>query len=500
MASPHSSVAPMAAPLRSNPVHHLHLVDDVCPLCDQPIPHDRAHEIAERLEAQEREQSVAISARLQERFETEKAEALERARLEAAAKVTAAREEARLAAVSQIDEAEQARVAAQEALLSKTEAAEAAQAALRGELERVKRDSQAALEKIEAEATANEATICAEAARVANEAAAAKIAEAEGQKAAAEQAGAALQAKLKETQRTGEQALAQAKGEAAAREIEVRAEVAAAAEAAAQERITGAEQAKAEAVARAAAAEARARSLQETQEAELAERLREQREALEAAKTEAVNAEKSAMFEEKLKLSAKMEEMQRALDKKTAEDLGEGAEIDLFEALKAEFDGDRVERVNKGQPGADILHTVIHNGRECGMIIYDSKNHNAWRNDFVTKLRSDQIAAKAEHAILSTRKFPSGERHLHVQDGVLIASPARVVALAQIVRQHLVQTHTLRMSNEERTQKIVALYSFITSQQCADMFARLDSQADALLEIQVKEKKAHEAVWKQQGT
>ncbi|MGR4864202.1 hypothetical protein [Caulobacter sp. LARHSG274] len=37
-----------------------------------------------------------------------------------------------------------------------------------------------------------------------------------------------------------------------------------------------------------------------------------------------------------------------------------------------------------------IRHIVMHNGRECGKIIYDSKNHNAWRNEFVTKLKADQ--------------------------------------------------------------------------------------------------------------
>ncbi|WP_316189820.1 MULTISPECIES: DUF2130 domain-containing protein [unclassified Bradyrhizobium] len=552
MASPQSSAASVAAPLSATSIH-LHVAGEVCPVCDQPIPHDRAEEVAERLEAREREQSAAISARLQEKFNAEKAEAIERVRLETAEKVATAREEARLAAEAQskvhIDTADQARAAAQEALRLKTEEAEEAKAgaetaqaalqkakaeaaekeaairseatriaseaaagkiaeaeaskatteqanaALQDQLDVVKRDSQATLEKVKAEAAANEASIRVEATRIADEAAAAKIAEVESQKMAAEQAGAVLQTKLQEIQRHREQALAQAKAEAAEREVAVRAEVAAAAE----ERITGAEQAKAEALAKVAAAEAQARTQQESHEVQLAERLREQREALETAKTEAVNAEKAAVFEDKLKLSAKVEELQRALDKKTAEELGEGAEIDLFEALKAEFDGDRIERVGKGQPGADILHTVINNGRECGQIIYDSKNHNAWRNDFVAKLRSDQMAAKAEHAILSTRKFPSGERHLHVQDGILIASPARVVALVQIVRQHLVQTHTLRMSNEERTQKMAALYDFITSQQCADMLAALDTQAETLLEIQVKEKKAHEAVWKQQG-
>jgi len=94
-----------------------------------------------------------------------------------------------------------------------------------------------------------------------------------------------------------------------------------------------------------------------------------------------------------LKLSAKVEELQRTLDKKTAEELGEGAELDLYEVLKAEFEGDRIERVNKGAPGADIF-TLLFIRQECGKIIYDSKNHNAWRNDFVTKLAADQMAAK----------------------------------------------------------------------------------------------------------
>ncbi len=507
MASPHSSAA---STVRSNPIHHLHPVDDVCPVCEQPIPHDRADEIAERLQAREQAQSATITARLQEKFDTEKTEALERARLEADQKITEAREQARVAAElqlkAQVDAAEAARVAAQEALQTKTaeaatekENAEAAKAALQGQLEEVHRESAAAIEKVKADAAAQEDVIRSEAARIATEAAANRLAEVEAQKVTAENAGEALKAELAQTRLTSEQALAEAQAKASAREVEIRAEVRAAAEAAAKVQIGAAEQAKADAEAKAAAAEATAKSLQESHEAQLNARLQEQREALEADKTAAINAEKSATFEERQKLANKVEELQRALDKKTAEELGEGAEINLFEALKAEFDGDRIVRVTKGQQGADILHTVIHNGQECGTIIYDSKNHNAWRNDFVSKLRSDQLSAQADHAVLSSSKFPAGARQLHIQDGVVIACPARVVALIQLVRAHLVQSHTLRMSNAERTQKTAALYGFITSQQCADSFARLDELAESLLDIQTKEVKAHENVWKQQG-
>lgn len=171
----------------------------------------------------------------------------------------------------------------------------------------------------------------------------------------------------------------------------------------------------------------------------------------------------------------------------------------MLDALKAEFEEDRIERVGRGLPGADILHKVMHNGKACGTIIYDSKNHDAWRNDFVTKLRTDQMAARAEHAVLTTRKFPAGERQLHMQEGVIVASPARVVVLIQLLRKHMIQTQTLRMSAEERSQKTAALYDYITSERCADLLARFDAHAESLLTLQDKEKKAHDAVWKQQG-
>ena len=93
----------------------------------------------------------------------------------------------------------------------------------------------------------------------------------------------------------------------------------------------------------------------------------------------------------------------------------------------------------------------------------------------MTKLASDQMAAKAEHAVLSTSKFPKGARQLHVQDGVILAGPARVVALVQVIRRHLVQTHTLRLSNDERAKKTAALYDFITSERCAGFRAKSGS-------------------------
>lgn len=516
------------SPLRSVIAPQLHLSNDLCPLCEQPIPHDLAEELAERLESREAERAAEIAAELQAKFATEKAQALQLANSDALEKIELARDEAKHAAeteaATKIEEAERFRREAAEALQAKTDEAAAAKAdadaallAKLGELERVKGDSQAALEKLAADAAAKEESIRAEAARVAEEEARVKIEaadkvraeteaalqlrieEIEAQRAEAHESSAGLQAKLDASHRNAEETIERMKQDAQAREVTIMAEANSAAETAVKEKLSVADQARLDAEEKVFAAEARVLSLAEMHQTQLDERLREQREAFETAQVALLNTERSASFEEKQKLANKVDELKRVLEKKTADELGEGAEIDLFEALKTEFDSDKIERVNRGQPGADILHTVVHNGRDCGTIIYDSKNHGAWRNDFVTKLASDQMSAKAAHAILSTHKFPAGTRQLHVQDGVVIATPARVVALVEIVRAHLVQSHTLRMSGQEQDQKTAQLYAFITSQRCSDLLARVDTHAEDLLDIQVKEKKAHEANWRRQG-
>ena len=141
----------------------------------------------------------------------------------------------------------------------------------------------------------------------------------------------------------------------------------------------------------------------------------------------------------------------------------------------------------------------MHNGRECGTIIYDSKNHKMFRNEHVTKLLEDQLAAKAEHAILSTHKFPAGTCQLHMQDGVLLANPARVVPVVTLIRRHLLQAHILRLSSAERENKTAALYGFITSERCAQLLGRVDARAGELLDQQAKEIRWHENAWKKQA-
>ena len=268
-----------------------------------------------------------------------------------------------------------------------------------------------------------------------------------------------------------------------------------AAEVAARDMLAAKEREAAEAKVKAEAAE---RVLASTRQ-EHSDALEQQRSVLEKAKDDAISQQSAAAFNEKQKLLGQITNLQRDLEKKTNEELGEGAEVVLYDALREAFSGDRIERIKKGMPGADIRHVVISNGQECGTIIYDSKNHKKYLGEHVTKLIADQLAEKAEHAVLSLHKFPAKASQLHVQDGVVLVNPARAVALVTIIRQHLVQAHTLRLSHSEREGKTAALYAFMTSGRCVQLLDQIDRNAATLLDLQVAETNWHRAHWDKQG-
>lgn len=225
----------------------------------------------------------------------------------------------------------------------------------------------------------------------------------------------------------------------------------------------------------------------------------QQRELMEQEKTVAVLAEQAKAFEERQKLQEKLALLQKQIENRTAQEIGEGPEADLFELLRGAFEGDRIRRVAKGLQGADVIHEVVRNGQVCGKIVYDSKSRNAWKNDFVTKLRADQLAERAEHAILSCNKLPQGAQQVHVQDGVIVAHPQRVLVLAQILRRHVIETHELRVGNEKRDEKTAELYAFITSDRCKQLLDQIALQAQRMLELEAAEERTHRMTWEKRG-
>ncbi len=211
--------------------------------------------------------------------------------------------------------------------------------------------------------------------------------------------------------------------------------------------------------------------------------------------------ERTDYLREKDALLKTIEGLKRRVEAKTPNQLGEGAEIDLFEQLKAEFDskGDTIKRVPKGQPGADLIHEVTYKKVVCGKILIDSKNRQAWREGYTTKLRDDMLSEKSDYAVLAAVVFPKDEKELCLKDNVVVVHPARTVALVRILRQALVRMHQQKLSDDQRHEKKSRLYEFITSDHFRQKFSEAGKFTGVLLDIDVEETTAHKKVWMKRG-
>lgn len=153
----------------------------------------------------------------------------------------------------------------------------------------------------------------------------------------------------------------------------------------------------------------------------------------------------------------------------------------------------------KGQKEPDIILEIVNNGAVIGSIAIDSKNHARWQNSFTRKLRADQLAEGADFAILSSNVFPSGAQQLHIQDGVIVASPGRVPVLVHLLKRQILQSHSLKLGSEGRNEKATRLLDFIVSPACTDLLDRNVKLTEELAAVDVKEASSHKATWRKRA-
>lgn len=237
----------------------------------------------------------------------------------------------------------------------------------------------------------------------------------------------------------------------------------------------------------------------QTAEKQRQKELAEQRNALTKDRDDSLLKQNAAFTREREAWQKKILDLNRRVEQKTAGEAGDGAEIDLFEELRAEFPGDEITRIQKGKPGGDILQDVQYKGESCGTILIDSKNRNAWNLSFVKKLRQDQTDAGANHAILSTTVFPAGKKELCIESGVIVVAPARAVIIVDMLRKSMITMHTAKLGDAERTTKLTRLYAFMTSPDFTQKLNEAESLVGDALQIDVEEKRAHDNTWKKRG-
>ncbi|MDX2195751.1 MAG: DUF2130 domain-containing protein [Cytophagales bacterium] len=170
--------------------------------------------------------------------------------------------------------------------------------------------------------------------------------------------------------------------------------------------------------------------------------------------------EKDILIEQ---LKKHMDEMNKKAGQGSMQLQGEAQEMVLKDILKSAFPLDMISDVAVGVKGADLVQHVKNNmGKDCGTIVYESKRTKHFAAEWIDKLKNDLRAQKANVALLVTETMPKDMEKFGEKDGVWICTFAEVVALATVLRHSLIDIYEVRMSQDNKGEKMHMLYDFLT--------------------------------------
>jgi hypothetical protein len=204
--------------------------------------------------------------------------------------------------------------------------------------------------------------------------------------------------------------------------------------------------------------------------------------------------EKDMQLEEQKKL---VDEMKRRSEQGSMQLQGEAQELLLEEILQQAFPVDIIEEVGKGIRGADCIQIVRNAaGQQCGSIIYESKRTQFFGLDWIDKLKADMVTTGAEIAVLVTQALPKEVQRFGEKQGVYICTFAEVKSMSGILRQAIIKLHEARKSQENKGDKMVMLYDYLTGVEFGGQWGALREGFKNLRNVLQKEREDFERNWK----
>ena len=205
-------------------------------------------------------------------------------------------------------------------------------------------------------------------------------------------------------------------------------------------------------------------------------------------------------FEKKLQdASIANEEMKRKLEQGSQQTQGEVLELEIEQMLRQSFPHDDISPVAKGVRGADVLQVVKNNfGQECGTIVWELKRTKAWSNEWITKLKDDQRNIKADVAIIISQVLPPDIKSFGNKDGVMIGNYESIMALAGLLRGHLIDINSVKLVSVGKAEKMEILYNYLAGN---EFKMRVEAIVEAFTAMQddiEREKRWFTAKWAKQ--
>jgi len=191
------------------------------------------------------------------------------------------------------------------------------------------------------------------------------------------------------------------------------------------------------------------------------------------------------------------EEMKRKQEQGSMQLQGEVQELAIEEWLAANFPLDSIEEIKKGARGGDCIQTVNTRTRQnCGTIYYESKRTKDFQPSWIEKFKSDIRDKGANVGVLVTEVLPSDMDRLGLKEGIWICTYEEFKALCKVLRESIVQISNVMVSQENKGDKMVLLYDFLTSN---TFHMQVEAIVEGFTHMRMdleSEKRAMQKIWK----
>ncbi len=198
--------------------------------------------------------------------------------------------------------------------------------------------------------------------------------------------------------------------------------------------------------------------------------------------------------EEIKKREEKIQRLQEQLRKnKSPQELGFANEKEMLQVLQDKFPADIFSHTGKG---GDIVHCVMDQGKEIGVIVYELKKVSNFSNSHIQQALAAKQQRNADYALLVTNaKRSKNDFGFSVCKSVIIIHPAGALTLIAILREHLITISKLQLSNKQREEATRVVLEYIHSPAFKNSIESIIENTVELYDCMKKEVKEHINAW-----
>ncbi len=176
---------------------------------------------------------------------------------------------------------------------------------------------------------------------------------------------------------------------------------------------------------------------------------------------------------------------------KSATTIGEDAEEEIRSTLRNLFPNDSIEKPNHALGEADVLHTIVNNGKDVSRVYYEIKNRKNWSNadyeNFATKVRKEDH----EFNIYIAQALPKQSKNQNLVqfneslfydevNNIYLTSFENWLPVIAVIRRQAIELKQVQANSESMNDIKDRVYAFFKSPEFNNYFMRLKKNFDEI--------------------